>query len=50
MAAFAELDRELIRERVTAGVRAARADGNILGLAEVGVFRRDEAMRPRERG
>src|SRR5512133_63115 len=27
MAAFAELEREIIRERVTAGVRAARANG-----------------------
>jgi putative DNA-invertase from lambdoid prophage Rac len=31
MAAFAELERELIRERVVAGVRAAKANGKTLG-------------------
>jgi putative DNA-invertase from lambdoid prophage Rac len=49
MAAFAELERELIRERVTAGVRAARANGKTLGRPKR-VFRRDEAMRLREEG
>ncbi len=49
MAAFAELEREIIRERVTAGVRAARAKGKRLGRPKR-VFRRDEAMRLREQG
>ena len=31
LAAFAELERELIRERVTAGVRAAKARGKQVG-------------------
>ena len=31
MAAFAELEREMIRERVVAGVKAARANGKTLG-------------------
>jgi DNA invertase Pin-like site-specific DNA recombinase len=49
MAAFAELEREIIRERVTAGVRAARANGKVLGRPKR-VFRRDEAVRIREQG
>ena len=49
MAAFAELERELIRERVTAGVRAARAKGTQLGRPRR-VFRRDEALRMRQSG
>jgi DNA invertase Pin-like site-specific DNA recombinase len=49
MAAFAELERELIRERVTAGVRAARAKGKALGRPRR-VFRRDEAVRMRGAG
>jgi DNA invertase Pin-like site-specific DNA recombinase len=49
MAAFAELERELIRERVTAGVRAARAKGTQLGRPRR-VFRRDEALRLRQSG
>lgn len=49
MAAFAELEREIIRERVTAGVRAARANGKMLGRPKR-VFRRDEALRLREQG
>ena len=49
MAAFAELERELIRERVTAGVRAARAKGTQLGRPRR-VFRRDEALRMRHAG
>jgi DNA invertase Pin-like site-specific DNA recombinase len=40
MAAFAELEREIIRERVVAGVRAARASGKQLGRPRR-VFRRD---------
>ncbi len=49
MAAFAELEREMIRERVTAGVRTARAKGKALGRPRR-VFRRDEAMRLRAEG
>jgi DNA invertase Pin-like site-specific DNA recombinase len=49
MAAFAELEREIIRERVTAGVRAARARGKRLGRPKR-VFRRDEALRLRQQG
>jgi DNA invertase Pin-like site-specific DNA recombinase len=39
----------LIRDRVTADVRAARANGKTLGRPKR-VFRRDEAMRLREQG
>jgi hypothetical protein len=46
MAAFAELEREMIRERVVAGVKAARADGKRLGRPKR-VFRRDEVVRLR---
>ncbi len=49
MSAFAELEREVIRERVTAGVRAARAKGKQLGRPKR-VFRRDEAVRLRAEG
>jgi DNA invertase Pin-like site-specific DNA recombinase len=49
MAAFAELEREIIRERVVAGVRAARSNGKQLGRPKR-VFRRDEAVRLREQG
>ena len=49
MAAFAELEREIIRERVVAGVKAARANGKQLGRPRR-VFRRDEAVRLREAG
>jgi putative DNA-invertase from lambdoid prophage Rac len=49
MAAFAELEREIIRERVVAGVKAARANGKQLGRPKR-VFRRDEAVRLREAG
>src|SRR5687768_2462219 len=41
-AAFAEMEREIIRERVRAGVRAAKAQGTALGRPRR-VFRRDEA-------
>jgi DNA invertase Pin-like site-specific DNA recombinase len=34
MAAFAEREREIIRERVVAGVNAARANGKAVGAAE----------------
>jgi len=42
MAVFAELEREIMRERITAGVRAARANHKALGRPKR-VFRRDEA-------
>ena len=44
MSAFAEMERELIRDRTIAGVRAARANGKTLGRPRR-VFRRDEAVR-----
>jgi DNA invertase Pin-like site-specific DNA recombinase len=47
--AFAELEREMIRERTVAGVRAARAKGKKLGRPKR-VFRRDEVARLREAG
>ena len=48
-AAFAEMEREIIRERVRAGVRAAKAQGTVLGRPKR-VFRRDEALRLRAEG
>jgi putative DNA-invertase from lambdoid prophage Rac len=48
-AAFAEMEREIIRERVRAGVHAAKAQGTALGRPRR-VFRRDEALRLREQG
>jgi DNA invertase Pin-like site-specific DNA recombinase len=44
MAAFAELEREIISERVLAGVKAARAKGKQVGRPRR-VFQRDEAVR-----
>lgn len=49
MTAFAELEKELIRERTLAGVRAARANGKTLGRPRR-VFRRDEALKLRGEG
>jgi DNA invertase Pin-like site-specific DNA recombinase len=49
MAAFDELERDFIRERVVAGVKAARANGKQLGRPKR-IFRRDEAVRLREGG
>ena len=49
MSAFAELEKELIRERTIAGVRAAKANGKTLGRPRR-VFRRDEAIRLRNEG
>jgi DNA invertase Pin-like site-specific DNA recombinase len=49
MSAFAELERELIRERTVAGVKVARANGKTLGRPRR-VFRRDEAIRLRNEG
>jgi putative DNA-invertase from lambdoid prophage Rac len=48
-AAFAEMERGIIRERVCAGVRAAKAKGTRLGRPQC-VFRRDEAVRLRAEG
>jgi putative DNA-invertase from lambdoid prophage Rac len=49
LAAFGELEREMIRERVRAGLRAAKAKGKVLGRP-TRVFRRDEALRLRSQG
>ena len=49
MAAFAELEREIIRGRVVAGVKVARAKGKTLDRLKC-AFRRDEAMRMRSEG
>jgi len=48
-AAFAEMERGIIRERVCAGVRTAKAKGIRLGRPRR-VFRRDEALRLRAEG
>src|SRR5271154_4233577 len=48
-AAFAEMERGIIRERVCAGVRAAKAKGTRLGRPRR-VFRRDEVLRLRSEG
>ncbi len=47
--AFAEFEREMIRERTVGGVRAAKAKGKKLGRPKR-VFRRDEVVRLRETG
>jgi DNA invertase Pin-like site-specific DNA recombinase len=49
MAAFAEFERELIRERVKAGVVNARAKGKQLGRPGK-VFHRDQAIEMRQQG
>jgi putative DNA-invertase from lambdoid prophage Rac len=49
LAAFAELEREIIRERVSSGIRNAKAKGKALGRPKR-VFRRDEALRMRAEG
>jgi putative DNA-invertase from lambdoid prophage Rac len=49
LAAFAEMEHEIIRERVRAGVRAAKAKGIPLGRPQR-IFRRDEARRLRAEG
>lgn len=49
LAAFAELEREMIRERVSSGIRNAKAKGKALGRPKR-VFRRDEALRMRAEG
>jgi len=43
------MEREIIRERVRAGVRVAKAQGTALGRPRR-VFRRDEAQRLRAEG
>ena len=48
-AAFAEMEREIIRERVRAGVRVAKANGTRLGRPQR-VFRRDQALHLRAEG
>src|SRR3984957_275220 len=48
-AAFAEMERGIIRERVCAGVRGAKAKGTRLGRPRR-VFRRDEVLRLRSEG
>jgi DNA invertase Pin-like site-specific DNA recombinase len=48
-ASFAEFEREMIRERVTCGLKSAKAKGKKLGRPKR-VFRRDEALRLRKEG
>jgi DNA invertase Pin-like site-specific DNA recombinase len=47
LAAVAEFEREIIRERTIAGVRAAKAKGKTLGRPRI-VFKRDEVLRLRD--
>ena len=49
LAAFSELEREMIRERVRAGLRTAKAQGKALGRPRR-AFRRDEAVLLRSQG
>jgi DNA invertase Pin-like site-specific DNA recombinase len=49
MAAFAELEREMIVEKVVGGVRKAQAAGKHCGRSRR-IFRRDEAATLREEG
>ena len=48
-ATFAEFEREMIRERVTCGLKSARQKGKTLGRPRK-IFRVDEALRLREAG
>jgi DNA invertase Pin-like site-specific DNA recombinase len=48
-AAFAELEREMIRERVISGIRNAKISGKSWGRPKR-VFRRDEAITMRANG
>jgi DNA invertase Pin-like site-specific DNA recombinase len=48
-AAMAELEREMIRERVVSGMRTAQKEGKRMGRPRK-VFRRDEALRLRGAG
>jgi len=49
MGAFSEFEREMIRDRIVAGVRAARARGKTLGRPQR-IFRRDEVITMRASG
>jgi len=49
LAAVAQFERELIRERTLAGIRIAQANGKHVGRPRR-VFRRDEVVQLRERG
>jgi putative DNA-invertase from lambdoid prophage Rac len=49
LAAVAQFERELIRERTIAGIRVAKANGKHVGRPKR-VFRRDELVRLREEG
>ncbi len=49
LAGVAEFEREIIRERTLSGIRAAKADGKVLGRPKR-VFRRHEVVRLREDG
>lgn len=49
MGAFAEFEREMIRDRTVSGVRAAKARGKVLGRPRR-VFRRDEVVSMRAAG
>jgi len=49
LAAVSEFEREMIRERVVAGIRNARTKGRTLGRPKR-VFERDEALRLRANG
>ncbi|MBI3698186.1 MAG: recombinase family protein [Acidobacteria bacterium] len=49
LAAFAEFEREMIRERVIAGIRTAKIKGKSMGRPRR-IFRRDEALRLRAKG
>ena len=49
LAAFGELEKEMIRERVVAGIRNARTKGKTLGRRKRAI-RRDEALRLRPNG
>ena len=49
LAAVAQFERELIRERTLAGIRVAQANGKHVGRPRR-VFRRDEVVQLRERG
>jgi putative DNA-invertase from lambdoid prophage Rac len=47
LASVAEFEREMIRERTLMGIRAARANGKIIGRPKR-IFRRDEVVRLRD--
>lgn len=49
LAAFGDMEREMIRERVVAGIKTARINGKSIGRPKR-VFRRDETQRLRANG